>query len=174
MTKSTVQSGISTKKLVFCAILIALGVTTSTVLVFPIGASKCAPVQHFINVISAILLGPGYAVMNAFCISLLRNLLGTGSLLAFPGSMLGALCAGLLFRLIKNDLGAMVGEVFGTSILGGICAFFIAKLFLGNTSAAVFMYVLPFFVSTIVGSFIAYLLVKQLRALKILDKMDLS
>ena len=33
-----------------------------------------------------------------------------------------------------------------------------------------FSYVLPFFVSTIVGSIIAYLIIKQLRLMKILKK----
>lgn len=119
--------------------------TTSTILVFPIGASKCAPVQHFINVVSAILLGPGYALINAFLISLIRFMLGTGSLLAFPGSMIGALMAGILFCIFKKDLAAFAGEVFGTSVLGGICAFFVAKLFMSNDTAALFTYVLPFF-----------------------------
>lgn len=165
---------ISTRKLVLSALFIALGVATSTLLVFPIGASKCAPVQHFINVASAILLGPGYAIINAFLISLIRVLLGTGSLLAFPGSMLGAALAGILYYFFKKDFLAFAGEVFGTSVLGGICAFFVAKLFLANDTAAIFTYVLPFFISTIVGSAIAYLLIKQLRALKVLKKDRLN
>lgn len=167
MQTQTKSAGIPTKKLVLSALFIALGVATSTLLVFPIGASKCAPVQHFINVISAILLGPGYALINAFLISLIRFMLGTGSLLAFPGSMIGALLAGILFRFFKKDIAAFIGEIFGTSVLGGICAFFVAKLFMDNDTAALFTYVLPFFVSTIVGSAIAYIIIKQLRLMKI-------
>lgn len=173
-TETQSTSMISTRKLVLSALFIALGVATSTLLVFPIGASKCAPVQHFINVASAILLGPGYAIINAFLISLIRVLLGTGSLLAFPGSMLGAALAGILYYFFKKDFLAFAGEVFGTSVLGGICAFFVAKLFLANDTAAIFTYVLPFFISTIVGSAIAYLLIKQLRALKVLKKDRLN
>lgn len=168
MQTQTKVSAVPTKKLVFSALLIALGAATSAMLVFPIGASKCAPVQHFINVISAVLLGPGYALINAFLISLIRFMLGTGSLLAFPGSMIGALLAGILFRFFKKDIAAFIGEVFGTSVLGGICAFFVAKLFMDNDAAAVFTYVLPFFVSTAVGSAVAYIIIKQLRLMKIL------
>ena len=65
-------------------------------------------------------------------------------------------------------IAAFIGEVFGTSVLGGICAYFVARLFLSNDTAALFSYVLPFFVSTIVGSIIAYLIIKQLRLLKVL------
>lgn len=170
----TKTTSMTTKKLVLSALFIAFGVATSTLLVFPIGASKCAPVQHFINVCSAVILGPGYAVINAFLISLIRFIIGTGSLLAFPGSMLGAGLAGLLFMAFKKDIAAFIGEVAGTSLLGGICAFFVAKLFLDNDTAAMFTYVLPFFVSTIVGSIIAYIIIKQLRLMKVLrsDRLD--
>ena len=95
-------------------------------------------------------------------------MMGTGSLLAFPGSMIGAALAGILYVIFKKDIAAFVGEVFGTSVLGGICAFFVAKLFMSNDTAAMFSYVLPFFVSTIVGSAIAYIIIKQLRLMKIL------
>lgn len=167
-TKKHAETSTATKKLVLSALFIAFGVATSTLLVFPIGASKCAPVQHFINVCSAVILEPGYAVINAFLISLIRFMLGTGSLLAFPGSMIGAAFAGILFTVFKKDIAAFIGEVFGTSVLGGICAYFVARLFLSNDTAALFSYVLPFFVSTIVGSIIAYLIIKQLRLLKVL------
>ena len=168
MNSQKTAAHIPTKKLVLSALFIALGVATSTLLVFPIGASKCAPVQHFINVMSAVVLGPWYAVVNAFLISLIRFMMGTGSLLAFPGSMIGAALAGILYVIFKKDIAAFVGEVFGTSVLGGICASFVAKLFMSNDTAAMFSYVLPFFVSTIVGSAIAYIIIKQLRLMKIL------
>lgn len=168
MNSQKTAAHIPTKKLVLSALFIALGVATSTLLVFPIGASKCAPVQHFINVMSAVVLGPWYAVVNAFLISLIRFMMGTGSLLAFPGSMIGAALAGILYVIFKKDIAAFIGEVFGTSVLGGICAFFVAKLFMSNDTAAMFSYVLPFFVSTIVGSAIAYIIIKQLRLMKIL------
>ena len=90
----------NTKKLVLAAVLIALGVAASP-LYIPIGASKCFPVQHLVNVLAAVLLGPWYGVSMAFVTSLLRVLIGTGSLLAFPGSMCGALLAGLLYKYLS-------------------------------------------------------------------------
>jgi energy coupling factor transporter S component ThiW len=71
---------------------------TGHLIYIPVGVAKAFPIQHLINILSAVLLGPAYALWNAFAISLLRNLLGTGSLLAFPGSMIGALLAGLLYQ----------------------------------------------------------------------------
>ena len=62
-------------KLVFAAVLVALAVVGSLVS-FPIGASKCAPVQHLVNIIGAVFLGPAWAVGVGFTAALLRNLLG--------------------------------------------------------------------------------------------------
>ncbi len=85
---------ISLKKTVTAAMLAALTVALSGFYI-PIGVSKCYPIQHMVNVLCAVFLGPGYGVMAAFCTSLIRNLMGTGSLLAFPGSMVGALLCGI-------------------------------------------------------------------------------
>ncbi|RQD74913.1 MAG: energy coupling factor transporter S component ThiW, partial [Halanaerobium sp. MSAO_Bac5] len=86
------------KKLTFAALLIALGTISGHLIYIPVGIAKAFPVQHLINVLSAVLLGPAYAVWNAFAISLFRNILGTGSLLAFPGSMIGAFLAAYLYK----------------------------------------------------------------------------
>ena len=99
-----------TKKITVSAMLIAIGVVAGNVIYIPVGASKCFPVQHTINVLSAVLLGPWYGVANAFCISLLRNFMGTGSLLAFPGSMVGALLSGMVYHMTKNNLAAAAGD----------------------------------------------------------------
>lgn len=159
------------KNMTISAMFVAIGVLGSQIIYIPIGASKCFPVQHTINIISAISLGPVYSVGIAFSISLLRNVLGTGSLLAFPGSMIGALIAGLLFRITSKKEMAILGEVFGTGILGGIMAFPIAKFILGKDVAALF-YVVPFLISTIGGSGIAYAMLKVLDLGKISKKIS--
>ena len=74
-------------------------------------SSKCAPVQHMVNVLAGVALGPGYALGMAFGASLIRNLLGLGSLLAFPGSMCGALACGLLFAATGSLPAAVLGEM---------------------------------------------------------------
>lgn len=77
-------------KLTLTALLVAIGTLSAHLIYIPAGISKCFPVQHAINVLGAVILGPGYATAAAFVISCLRNMFGTGSLLAFPGSMIGA------------------------------------------------------------------------------------
>lgn len=152
-----------TYRLTFSAMLIAIGTVTSQLIYIPVGVAKCYPMQHLINVLAAVLLGPWYAVLNAFTISLLRNMLGTGSLLAFPGSMIGALLAGVVYKKTGKKLYAVLGEIFGTGILGGLVAYPVAKFVIGKDVAALF-FVVPFLVSTIGGSILAYIILKQLEA----------
>jgi energy coupling factor transporter S component ThiW len=160
-----------TRKLTLSALLVALGTIAGNLIYIPVGAAKCFPVQHTINVLSAVLLGPWYGVANAFLISLLRNILGTGSPMAFPGSMIGAFLAGIMYLKFGKKLYAVGGEIFGTGILGGLLAFPIAKLLLGKDIAA-FYFILPFLISTIGGSIIGYVILKILEKNYILKKMD--
>jgi len=156
-----------TKKLTVSAMLIAIGTILGNLIYIPVGVSRCFPVQHALNVVSAVILGPWYAVGVAFSISFLRNILGTGSLLAFPGSMIGALLAGLVYKKTGSKLFTSFGEVFGTGILGGIAAFPVAKFVMGKEVAA-FFFVIPFLVSTIGGSIIGFLILGILEKSNVL------
>ena len=57
-----------TKKLAVSAMLCALTVCLSGFSI-PVGASKCFPIQHMVNVLAAVLLGPWWGVLIAFCAS---------------------------------------------------------------------------------------------------------
>ena len=149
------------KKLVAAAMLVAVGVALSAFSI-PVGASKCFPIQHLVNVIASVILGPGYSVLAAFCTALIRNILGTGSLLAFPGSMVGALISGLVYSKTKKLLPTCIGEVFGTGVLGGLLAYPIATLIM-TKEATLFTYVIPFLVSTIGGSIIAAIILFSMQ-----------
>lgn len=124
------------KKLAVAGILCAVAVVGSLFSV-PVFGSKCSPVQHMVNILCAVLLGPGYGVCAAFCAALIRNLLGLGSLMAFPGSMFGALLCGVVYWKTRNILGTLIGEVFGTAVLGGLCAYPVAIYVMGQNAAAV-------------------------------------
>ncbi len=156
-------------RLSFAAVLTAMAVVGSLIS-FPIGGSKCAPVQHLVNIMAAVFLGPAWSVGCAFAASLLRNLLGLGTLMAFPGSMVGALLAGILYRLFKALPAAYIGELVGTSVLGGLLAYPVAKFIMGNAEAAVFGFVLPFFVSCAGGTVLAIFIVTALKKTGVFDK----
>ena len=161
---------VSAKKLALAGMFCALCVVGS-VFSFPMFGSKCAPVQHMVNVLCAVLLGPWWGVGVAFVASLLRNLLGLGSLMAFPGSMFGALLCGLVYLLAT-----VAGEVFGTSILGGLCAWPVAIFLMGKSAGdiAFYAYIVPFLISTGVGAVIAGILVFSLQRSGVLRSMQSS
>lgn len=163
----------SIKKLTITAIFAAIAVVGS-LFSFPVFGSKCAPVQHFINIICAVTVGPWWALAQAFIASLIRNLLGLGSPLAFPGSMCGALLAGLLYKYGKKLPFAYIGEIIGTGIIGGMLAFPIAYLVMGNKAAALFTFVIPFLISTCGGTIAAIIITLPLKKSGMLGRMKES
>ena len=165
----------NSKKLALAGVLCAVAVVGS-MLQFPVFGSQCAPVQHMVNVICAVFLGPGYGVAVAFLASLLRNIFGLGSLLAFPGSMCGALLCGLVFWKTRNLPATLVGEVFGTGIIGGLLAWPVAVFLMGKAAGdiAFYAYIVPFLVSTVGGSIIAGVVLIALEKNSTLKKMQAS
>ena len=149
------------KKLTISAMLVAVAVILSSFSI-PIGPSRCFPIQHLCNVLAA-----------AFCTALIRNLLGTGSLLAFPGSMVGAFVSAMIFKYTRSKIGAYLGEVIGTGILGGMLCYPIASMMMGQ-KAALFTFVGPFLASTLCGTVIAAVIITALyksKAVRLIENI---
>ena len=163
-----------TKKLCIAGILCAVAVVGSLFSV-PVFGSKCVPIQHMVNILCAVVLGPWYGVGVAFAASLLRNLLGLGSLMAFPGSMLGALLCGIVYHKSKNIPLTLIGEVFGTAILGGLCAYPVAIFLMGvpASDVAFYAYIVPFLISTVGGAILSAVLIIALKKTGLLEKFKL-
>lgn len=168
------------QRLALSATFVALGVILSYLSV-PIGPAKVFPFQHVINVVTGVLLGPWYAVLTAFGISVIRDALGTGTLLAFPGSMFGALVVGYAYRWLRRPEAGLL-EPVGTVLIGGLVGYALiagldapATLFgfiranppssqpyLGIFAGALAI-VASFAVSSIPGSILGYLALLALR-----------
>ena len=163
------------KKLAIAGVFCAVAVVGS-LFSFPVFGSKCSPVQHMVNIMCAVLLGPGYGLGAAFAAALIRNLLGLGSLMAFPGSMFGALVCGVVYMKTRNIPGTLIGEVFGTAILGGLCAYPIAIFLMGQSAAglAFYAYIIPFLISTAGGAVISAVLIYSLKKANLLHIMQES
>ena len=153
---------VSFKNLVFAALMTAICVILSPMFSFPLGVARVFPLQHMINIFLATLIGTKYATAAAFATSLIRNIIGSGSLLAFPGSMIGAFLSGILFSRTKKLLFAVIGEFIGTSIIGGLISYPIASIFMGSTKGATF-YVSVFAISCGVGCVIAYIVLSAIK-----------
>ncbi len=150
-----------TKKLMLMAMFVAIGVAGSAFVYFPAGIARAYPIQHAVNVIAAVLLGPGPAVLIAFLTGVVRVMTGTGSLLAFPGGMIGALLAGLFYAKFGKIWIAAVGEVIGTGIIASLIAVPYARILLDTELGALF-FIPPFFVSSLTGAILGAVLAARL------------
>ena len=64
--------------------------------------------------------------------------------------MVGVFLSGLLYKKFKKIEVAVIGEVIGT----GIAAFVLGR------EVAMFVYIVPFSLSSFIGSFLAYIILK--------------
>ncbi|KAB7707832.1 energy coupling factor transporter S component ThiW [Bacillus aerolatus] len=154
------------QKITYMALFTAIATFGSSLVWFPAGVAKAYPVQHAVNVMAGVLLGPGPAVIIAFVTGLLRNFMGTGSLLAFPGGMIGAFLAGYIYQKTSRKWGAAIGEVTGSGIIASLFAVPYAKILMG-TAAGAFFFLPAFLVSSLSGSLIGFILVRRIIKMKV-------
>ena len=152
------------KKLALAGVLTAVAVVGSFIS-FPIAWKQmCTGTAYGKCAGSSMYLDHGGESALHFAASLIRNLLGLGSLMAFPGSMVGALCCGLVYAMCRKLwLTCCWLRRLGTGVLGGIAAYPVAKLLMGLNPTGLFVYIVPFLVSTVVGSILAYVLISALE-----------
>lgn len=150
------------KKISYTASLATLAFVGGSLFSFSIGVVKVTPVQHLLNLVTGVALGPWYALSQAFVASLLRNIAGTGTLLAFPGSLIGAFLVGVVYRQSGKLMIAGVAEVFGTGLIGGIVSDMLARGLLGM-DLPFGLILRSFLVSAIIGISIGYPVVKVLK-----------
>ena len=158
-----------TRKVAYAVILTAIGVALAPYTSFPVGIAKINPTQHFVNVIGAVLLGPWWATLIAAVIGTIRNAMGVGTLLAFPGGMIGALLAGIFYRLIRNIYVGATGEMIGTGLIAPVVsALFVAPVLMGK--AIPLLALIPSFLgSTVAGSILGVLALKLLKRSDIIE-----
>ena len=157
------------RNLTITAFLIAINVVLSSLIVIPLGPIKAAPVQHFINVLCAVFVGPWYGLAQALISSILRISFGTGSPFAFPGSMIGVLLSSLFYMYRKHIFMASVGEVLGTGVIGSLMCIPLAW-FMGMEDFFVKPLMIAFMVSSVIGSLISYIILIILKRRGLLDK----
>jgi energy coupling factor transporter S component ThiW len=143
-------------------ILVAIAVALSPIFI-PVGIAKCFPAQHMVNVIAAVMLGPIYALAIAAAAAIIRNILGLGTLLAFPGGMIGALLAGLAYLGTRNIYLAGLGEIVGTGLLGALVSVWIVAPLLMQKTMALTTLIIAFSVSTLGGAVIGLIALHLLR-----------
>jgi energy coupling factor transporter S component ThiW len=165
-------SGGATRRVAYAVVLVAIGVALAPFTSLPVGIAKVNPTQHLVNVLAAVILGPWWATLVALVIGILRNALGLGTLLAFPGGMIGACLAGLAWRATRRLYGAAAGEILGTGVLAPVVsAALVAPVFMGRSIGLLAL--LPsFMASSITGAVLGVLAVRLLRRADMLPPGD--
>lgn len=154
---------------VFLAIMVAIGVVISPIL----RVEGMCPMQHFINITVAVLMGPLYAFLCAVLIGIIRMAVFGIPPLALTGAVFGALLSGILYRLSKGKLCvAVLGEIIGTGILGAIISYPVMTLLWGKTGVTWLFYVPGFLMGTIIGGCIAYIFLLTMKHNGVLAKMQ--
>ncbi len=162
------------RKLALAMMFSGLTVALSPIFI-PVGPTRALPWQHMTNAICGVLLGPWWGVGTAFIISLIRNMLGLGTIYAFPGSIPGALLVGLTALLLKKGKVpveyAALAEPIGTSVIGFLIAFYLFTPFMGHYErwavALTTMWV-GWLASSLIGTVIGFAALKVLKRAKIL------
>ena len=152
-----------TRNVAYAVVLVAIGVALAPYTSFPIGIAKVNPTQHFVNVVGAVILGPWWATVIAAIIGIIRNVMGVGTLLAFPGGMIGAFLAGFFYRRTLNLYVGAIGEVVGTGFIAPVVsAMFVAPVLMGK-AIPLFALIPSFLASTVAGAVIGVLALKLLK-----------
>ena len=156
---STFKDNARVRRLTQAALCAAIAVALSG-FSFPVGPSRCYPIQHAMNAVAGVLLGPWYACAAALIAATVRNLMGTGTLLAYPGSIFGALAVGFAARFLfeRNRAFAAFAEPLATATIGAWAASYIA----GNP-ALYPMLAWAFLTSAAPGAVIGFLALKSLQ-----------
>lgn len=151
------------RRLVLSALFAALPVVFSYVPgAIPVAGAKVLPWQHMVNAVAGVLVGPWYAALSATVAAIIRNSLGVGTLLAFPGGIPGALVVGFAYRYWRREWVGLL-EPLGTGPVGAtIGALLVAPTLMGK--AIPLAALLPaFLASSIPGAIIGVVLLKILQ-----------
>lgn len=151
------------RRLVLSALFAALPVVFSFIPgAIPVAGAKVLPWQHMVNAIAGVLVGPWYAALSATVAAILRNSLGVGTLLAFPGGIPGALVVGFAYRYWRREWVGLL-EPLGTGPVGAtIGALLVAPALMGK--AIPLAALLPaFLTSSIPGAIIGVIVLKVLQ-----------
>ena len=160
----------SVQKLAIAGAFCALAVVGSMFLTFPVFGSKCAPVQHMVNILCAVFLGPWYGCASAFLCGVMRMMTGR-TIQAVAGAVFGPILGGLLWQKTGNVYLVFVGEVVGTGFCGAMAAYPLMKWFYALDAQSPFYYI-PFYTpSAVVGAAMGVAAVLILKRGGVLDRL---
>ena len=157
------------RRMVLLGMFVALGVVISPIL----RVEGMCPMAHLINITCAVFLGPGYALLCAVLIGIIRMAIMGIPPLALTGAVFGATLSGIFYKVSKGKIiAAVLGEVIGTGIIGAIVSYPVMTFLWGKEGLTWFFYVPSFIMGTLIGGSIAFLLLKRLEVTGALKRMQ--
>lgn len=164
----------TTYKVVLASILTALGVVLAPFFYIPFLTTKAYPGQHMVNIMAGVLLGPLWAFLIAFLIGIIRNILGIGTIYAFPGGIPGGIIVGLFTYFfkkrgkLKHIEYVAFSEPIGTVLIGGTLSVYLVAPLIGDlkVSGALIPIWFLFGLSSILGSILGFIILKVLKIVK--------
>ena len=159
------------KKLTMLSMFVAMGVVISPIL----RVEGFCPMQHFINVVCAVFLGPVYAIVCAVLIGVIRMIFMGIPPLALTGAVFGAALSGILYIISKKKIiCAVIGEIIGTGIIGAIVSYPVMALLMGKSGLTLLIYVPKFVTATVMGGSIAFIFLVALKKANLLVRLQHS
>ena len=153
-------NGLHLRRLVLAAMFAAMA-TLLGPLSIPVGPARVAPLQHTINAVAAVLIGPWYAAGAALVTAILRYNLHSGTIFAFPGSPFGALVVGYAYRWLRSDFAALA-EPLGTGPIGATLAALVFQPLIGSHHT-IWWFQVAFLSSSIPGAVLGFVVLRALR-----------
>ncbi len=95
-------SGMRLKKMVMLAMFVAIGVVISPIL----RVEGCCPMQHVVNIVCSVFMGPWYSLLCAVLIGVIRMACMGIPPLALTGAVFGAFLSGEFYRIFGSRRGA--------------------------------------------------------------------
>jgi len=178
----------ATKRISLFIAIVSLGIIIAPLLWFPFFTTKAYPGQHLINALAGVMLGPWWAAAAAILIGIVRNILGIGTIYAFPGGIPGGVVVGLVYLVTRRSKRpairylAALAEPIGTVLIGGTLSLAVIAPIIGDPRllGAVEQYglwrFLPVFwsgwaLSSIPGSVAGYLVLLALDRIGVMGRI---
>jgi len=179
---------IQLRRITLLTVFTALGVALSPITWFQFLTTKAYPTQHLINALTGVILGPWWGMLTALLIGIIRNMIGVGTLYAFPGGVPGALIVGLAYMITSRSrnrflrYSAALMEPIGTVLIGGTISIFILAPAIGDVKILGVLEqrgaleFLPIFwlgwaLSSVPGSILGYMILLALDRSGVLDRV---